>query len=175
MAGYPVSDSIVVTEIPDCRRVSAVPPVATISIPNSARVAANVCRPAFSHTLTSARRTGTTPAASGILFIMACSISHLLGLSEACRFEILCISQGRGPRGHLCPRACGVNYMDTPVEHPQSSLGKQADGCGVEPALFKPHVCGQRLHRVIILHHNGGLQDDRPAVRRFIGEVHRAP
>src|SRR5574337_1500998 len=165
----------VVTEIPDCRRASAVPPVATISIPNAARVAANVCSPTFSHTLTNARRTGTIPAMSGILFIMTCSISHLLGLREACRFEILSVSKERATCGRGCPQPFRVNHTDTPADYFQSSFSEQADGCGVDPMLFHHHACRPRFDRVIIFHRHRGLQDDRSTVRRLIGEGNCTP
>src|SRR5690349_15990824 len=56
ISGKPVTSLIDVTGIPAAARVAAVPPVETISKPNSVRAVANSTRPLLSETLNSALR-----------------------------------------------------------------------------------------------------------------------
>src|SRR4051812_44051222 len=149
ISGKPVYSSIARMSIPWSRSSRAVPPVETISTPSSARPRAKSTRPRLSDTVSSARRTWTSPGRiTAALPPLVVAISFLLE--------------------EHAPSAGGIELHAPAREH--------AHGLRQEAVLdlVDPFLNGGDVGR-IAMEGEGLLGDDRARVDALVDEVDRDP
>src|SRR4051812_14032527 len=149
ISGKPVYSSIARMSMPWSRSSRAVPPVETISTPRSASPRAKSTRPRLSETVSSARRTCTSPG------------------WETAALPPLVVAMGFLLEENA-PSASGIE--------PHTSPRERADGLGQEAVLdlMDPFFNGGDVAR-IASELEGLLQDDRARVDALVDEVDRDP
>src|SRR5881275_3285959 len=149
ISGKPVYSSIARMSMPWSRSSRAVPPVETISTPRSARPRAKSTRPRLSETVSSARRTCTSPGrVTAALPPLVVAMAFLLEENA--------------------PSAGGIEL--------RASARQAADGLGQEAMLdlMGPFLHGGDVAR-IAFDREGLLHDDRARVDALVDEVDRDP
>src|SRR3954471_9689047 len=149
ISGKPVKSSIPRTSSPAPSSSLAVPPVDTISTPSSARPRANSTSPRLSETVSSARRTRTSPG----------STTSSASGSVVATFHLLDDHMPR--RRRVDPDRAGGEQLHSTRQQTVLDL--------VNPILDRGDVPRIRINR------EGLLQDDRPRVDALVDEVHSHP
>src|SRR3954452_5938499 len=149
ISGKPVKSSMARTGSPASVSADAVPPVETISTPSSASPRANSTSPRLSETVSSARRTRTSPG----------STTSSASGSVVATFHLL---DDHVPwRRRIDPHRAGREQFHGTRQQPMLDL--------VNPVLDRGDVPRIRINRECL------LQDDRARVDALVDEVDRHP